>query len=202
MRVDAPTESVATELALPTHGRLPMAGGVPVAYLAAWRAAEASSPATTAPTNREISQSPTGIEGSQAAALNAATDPVAEQAVTRPSAPPPVRLRVTERWDGVVIEVHPKDGVFTARVVPLGREEPELYADFRIDKVDEQDLPLVREGALFFAVTGFIPVGPGQRIQASTLRFRRLAKWRSDDVEFMRASARKRRTALGLSDEE
>jgi hypothetical protein len=92
--------------------------------------------------------------------------------------------------------------VFTARVVPLGREEPELYADFRIDKVDEQDLPLVREGALFFAVTGFIPVGPGQRIQASTLRFRRLAKWRSDDVEFMRASARKRRTALGLSDEE
>jgi hypothetical protein len=202
IRVDASTDSASSEFPLETEGRLPMAGGRPVAYLTAWRPAEIIVPTSTATTIDQVSPSPTGTEGSQAAVLNVATDPIAAQAVTRPPTPPPVRLRITERWDGVVIEIHPGDGMFTARVVPLGREEPELYVDFRIDKVDEQDLPLVREGALFFAVTGYIPVNPGQRIQASALQFRRLAMWRRDDVDFMRMSARKRRAALGLSDEE
>lgn len=202
MIADASTESGNRQFPLETQARLPMAGGMPVAYRAAWQPTEASGPTYTATTIPRAPTSPTGIDGIRQAALDAAADPVAEQAVTRPATPAPVRLRVTQRWDGVVLEVDPDAGLFTAKVVPLGCDGPELYADFRLDKVDDQDLPLLREGALFFAITGYIPVGPGQRIQASTLRFRRLAKWRSEDVDFMRARARKRRAVLGLSEEE
>lgn len=186
----------------PTATSLPMAGGKPVVYRRAWRPTEAEPPASTAATGGEQTAAPTGIEGSKEAALRAAADAVAEQAVNRRAQSLPVRLRVTERWDGVVMELHPEEGLFTARVIPLGRDHPELYADFPMDRIDEQDLPLVREGALFFVISGYIPIGPGQRIQASTLRFRRLAKWRSDDLEFIRGLARKRRADLGLDDEE
>lgn len=192
------TEAGSSQFSLATEPRLAMAAGMPMAYRTAWRPSEHVSPTTTAAPPRDPPSNPTGTEGSRAAALVAASDPVAEQAVDRPAASLPVRLRITERWDGVVVECHPEEGLFTARVVPLGRDEPELFADFRLAKVDEQDLPLVREGALFFAIAGYIPVGPGQRVQASTLRFRRLARRRADDLEFIRASARKRRTALGL----
>ncbi len=191
------------DFALPTQVRLPMAGGMPVAYREAWRKGEAEQAATTtrmAPD--DLVGTPTGPAAAQAVGLQAALDPVTEQAVMRPLTPPPVRLRVKERWDGIVIEVHSEKRFFTAKVVPLGRDEPELFADFHIDKVDQQDRPLVAVGALFFAISGYIPVGPGERIQASTLRFRRLARWRTDDVEFMGAAARKRRAVLGLNDEE
>ncbi len=203
MAAETSTGPEAQDFTLPTQVRLPMAGGMPVAFREAWRAGEAERAAITTRTGLDDPPgTPTGPAAAQAMGLQAAADPVTEQAVMRPLTPPPVVLRIRERWDGVVMEVHSEERFFTARVVPLGRDEPELFADFHLDKVDEQDLPLVAVGALFFAISGYIPVGPGQRIQASTLRFRRLAKWRTDDVDFMRAAARKRRAALGLNDPE
>lgn len=206
MPVDFSTDSETGQSSSPTQVLLPMAGSMPMAYRRAWRQAdEGAHAASSAPaTGSELATlfSPTGSAAAQATGLSAAADPVAEQAVMRPLTPLPVRLRVMERWDGVVLDLHLEEGFFTARVVPLGRREPELYVDFRFDKVDEQDRPIVEVGALFYAISGYIPIGPGERIQASSLRFRRLAKWRAEDVEFMRASASKRRAALGLHDEE
>lgn len=108
----------------------------------------------------------------------------------------PVHLKVRQRWDGVVREVH--EGYFVARLVPLGRDEPELFADILNEKVDDDQRDLIRPGALFYLVAGFIPISPGQRIQASKVRFRRLPQWRQEDVDYMREVARKRRASLGL----
>ncbi len=60
-RVDASTASSSSEFALETEGRLPMAGGRPVAYLTAWRPAETS----TATTIDQVSPSPTGTEAAK-----------------------------------------------------------------------------------------------------------------------------------------
>lgn len=197
----------ATQPPSPTEGRLSMAGEKPVQYHRLWhesttledRIVEST---TTLPETRAKSSSPTGLAGAEHAALRFARDPVAEQAVKRTLEASPVRMRVTERWDGVVVEVDRAEGFFTGRLVPVGSHEPELLADFRLDRVDHQDIPLVGEGALFYAITGYIPVGPGQRVQASSIRFRRLPRWKSDDVLFMEAAAKKWRTVLGLDDQE
>jgi hypothetical protein len=107
-----------------------------------------------------------------------------------------VPVRVTDRWEGVVAEIG--DGVFVAQLVPLGRDEPVLFGDIDLDQVDDDDRPLVAEGASFYLNVGYVPVGRGRRSRVSSIRFRRLPPWRFEETQVLRERARKQWQALGF----
>jgi hypothetical protein len=96
-------------------------------------------------------------------------------------------IDIATTWDGVVEEVDSGDSSFTARITAQSADDTELYITVPLKKVDDWDVPLVRPGALFYVVTGHIPIRVGerriQRLQASELRFRRLPVVRRAELQ-------------------
>lgn len=128
------------------------------------------------------------------------------EVVALPALPEPIsrsaipRVRVTENWEGVVTEVG--DQLFSAKIAPLTRDGPEFIVDIGIDRVDDDDLPLVVPGAPLYLTIGFIPVGVGRKSQLSTVRLRRLPRWTHVDREGWLERARMRRLRTGVYDVE
>jgi len=96
------------------------------------------------------------------------------------------RFQELQKWEGIVLQVL-KDSM-VARLIDLSEKESEGEAEFAFDEIHLDDLPLVKLGAIFYWSIGYLDK-VGQRIRASIIRFRRLPKWRSEELEAARKDA-------------
>jgi hypothetical protein len=107
-----------------------------------------------------------------------------------------VPVIVDELYDGTVIEVD--DDEFVAELIPRGREEQLITADFLKSAVLDDDLELVEVGSAFYVTVGRYQHSRARHSSMTSIRFRRLGIWRSEDVEYFREKGVKRALMLGF----
>ena len=95
--------------------------------------------------------------------------------------------RVLHHWRGIVQEIRGNE--FLARLQDLtdSRMEEE-QAWFESDEVSEADIPLLREGAIFYLSVSYEERPGGQRVRSAAIRFQRLPGWTKQSIQ--RAQAR------------
>lgn len=115
--------------------------------------------------------------------LGAAARPLARLARSFPKAEAPAprsEFRMSDRYDGVVVSIDHEAGVFAAKFADA-ESTSGLTADFLIDEVDEDDLELLRPGALFYVILGKVRV-EWRWQPTSTIRFRRVPPIRDERI--------------------
>lgn len=86
------------------------------------------------------------------------------------------------RWEGRVVEVTPRTLVAVLND-ELDRTLPEEEAEIPLEEISQADMGLVRPGALFYWSIGYRLHASGQRSRESIIRFRRLPRWSTEEVE-------------------
>jgi hypothetical protein len=83
-------------------------------------------------------------------------------------------FEVLQKWEGYVQSVNRDDGCFLARLVNKKiRDANDEEADISIDDIADDDLDLLKPGAVFYWSIGYSIVH-GTKQKASRIRFRRL----------------------------
>lgn len=111
---------------------------------------------------------------------------------------PQTNVIVTGRWEGAVTNVGQE--TFDGQFVPVDRREPRLEATFLISEVDEDDLELIRPGALFYIVASEVRVSARRWQPSSVVQFRRIPRVTENDIADASAQAAKLRQKLGLEE--
>jgi hypothetical protein len=104
------------------------------------------------------------------------------------------RFTLLQKWDGVVLEVDAES--FTARLLDSQGQMPPQQATFSRDEVSREEEPQIAVGAPFVWTIGYRHVG-ATRQRNSTMYFRRLPPWSSDEINAARKRAEKVRSAIG-----
>jgi hypothetical protein len=119
----------------------------------------------------------------------------------RPPTRDPVKgMRITERWEGRVLEV--EDGFFTAELKPLGKSEPVIVGDVSNGRVDEEDRQLITDNAAFYLLFGHIPITATSQIPVQLIRFSRVGIWRTAELEQLRERGQALFRAIEVDDSE
>lgn len=87
-------------------------------------------------------------------------------------------FRSLNKWEGIVTEI--MDDEFSAILTDLLNGGPQEEVTFSLEEVSEQDIPLLKPGAIFYWNIGYETIN-GQRRKASVIRFKRLPKWSRKD---------------------
>ncbi len=105
-------------------------------------------------------------------------------------------LEPLQEWEGYVTEV--SEGTFSARLVDVtaGKKVEDEAADFPISDLSEDELSLLKEGAVFRWIIGYQRTKFGQKIRTSQIVFRRLPAWSKLDIRQARAEARELASGL------
>jgi hypothetical protein len=114
------------------------------------------------------------------------------------SPPPAVKVKVSRRWEGSVLEVD--EGFFEAKLTPISDGGPDVIADISVADIAADDMPLLRPGAPLHVTAGHVRLPGGRVIHTSTVQLRRLGRWRSEEIALLEERAQKRRAALGFDD--
>lgn len=101
------------------------------------------------------------------------------------------RFKALQRWEGTVLRIDRAEASFVARLTDLTQQAPPEEGEFDLQDVPESDRELIRPGSLFYWSIGYLDRPGGQRARSSAVRFRRLPRWREDDL----AQARDRAAA-------
>jgi hypothetical protein len=86
-----------------------------------------------------------------------------------------------QKWECYVQTI--LDDTFIARIIDLTSESPDEEAEFFIADISDEDMDLLKPGAVFYWHIGYIISSSGTRSRASTIRFRRLPVWEKEDIE-------------------
>jgi hypothetical protein len=86
-----------------------------------------------------------------------------------------------QKWEGVVLKTNPES--FFARLVDLTSPGVGQEAEFPLEEVAPSDRELLAEGAVFYWHIGYLDQIDGQRVRASSLRFRRLPAWTGRELK-------------------
>lgn len=78
---------------------------------------------------------------------------------------------IIKDWEGCVTEIEGED-IF-AKLYDSEDDGYSIY-EFSIDDISEDDLPLLKKGALFFLYIGYYTNDKGTRIKSSHIKFRRI----------------------------
>jgi hypothetical protein len=97
-------------------------------------------------------------------------------------------FNVQQKWEGYVIDVGTE--TFLAKLIPIIGEGPQVKAEIYLEEVDEEDLGLVKPGAVFYWSIGYLQK-PSGTYKASLIRFRRLPHFTNSEIESARAEAHK-----------
>lgn len=89
------------------------------------------------------------------------------------------RFIVRQKWEGYVLDVR-KD-TFLASLSSITGDDESLEAEIYLEEINEEDLDLLRPGAVFYWSIGYL-VKPTVRYAADFIRFRRLV-WTQQDFE-------------------
>lgn len=184
-RVTEPT-SVTASVALPAGARLWF--GPTVAPVSTPPNTEPSEPYTVK-TASQLSQGTSDRPSSPSSRVTAAVVVKPEKAIAMDTVLP------LEKWIGIVTSVEAE--TFRARVTEQFNGEVDEEVEFPVRAVSEGDLEFLQTGSVFYWVIGYRETARGTRMNASTVRFRRLPPW--DEAELMRArdEARSLRGELG-----
>jgi hypothetical protein len=87
------------------------------------------------------------------------------------------------RWEGRVIEI--EGDIFAAELYPLDHDGPELVADFDLDLL-AGDGDEILPGTRFYLTTRIIEYN-GRKDVTSSLRLRRLGRWKDTDLRQVRS---------------
>ncbi|HYP55189.1 MAG TPA: hypothetical protein VEQ41_02655 [Solirubrobacterales bacterium] len=110
-----------------------------------------------------------------------------EPAVWRMPAPTGEAFIALQRWEGIVTECG--DETFIAQLTDLTEPGPREEVELPISDVALEDRDLVEVGAVFYWSIGYKDEADGQRVKASTLRFRRLPVWSESELIAARGRA-------------
>lgn len=109
---------------------------------------------------------------------------------------PSVRQIIAHHWECVVTDVGTDH--FTAILRSLrGTEDGEKEADIPIDEVSEDDLELLKRGAIFYWTIGYATSRAGTRTRFSALKFRRLPIWTPKEIARLKKDTAKLVEAFG-----
>jgi hypothetical protein len=86
-----------------------------------------------------------------------------------------------QEWEGVVTLV--RDDAFTARLTDVKRRSPDEEGEFSVGELRDDDVSLVRPGAIFRWSVGIITMPGAAKITASQVVFRRLPQWTKRDLQ-------------------
>jgi hypothetical protein len=112
-----------------------------------------------------------------------------------PDVAPSSRVKVLQRWEGTVESIDHTD--FTAVLRDLSNlTNPREQVRFSKEDVSEDDVPLLKPGAVFYWFIGRAISEYGQVETVSRIRFRRLPLWTARRLE--RAASRAQRFATIL----
>jgi hypothetical protein len=111
-----------------------------------------------------------------------------EHVVRRPE-PSPLgyRFDVRQQWEGIVTSVDRDEFSVVLRDV-IRRNAPEFEAVLSIEEISEDDLPLLKEGAVLYWTIGY-KTRAGTTERVSTIRLRRLPAWSRSDLERVQRQA-------------
>jgi hypothetical protein len=89
------------------------------------------------------------------------------------------RFHALKRWEGVVVGIN--DTEFVSRLNNLDNAaEYQIEAVIPFEEITDSDRDLVQVGAVFYWTIGY-RIEPGQKRSVSTIRFRRLPAWTTND---------------------
>jgi hypothetical protein len=154
--------------------------------------------------DRERSQKFTWGSSTTASALATANpDPqpeISSIAVKTPTHQPQSRFLPQNEWEGVVEKIDVNDASFSARLDDITNPAtPQEYAEFYLDDVSQDDMPLVQIGAVFRWVIGKREDQFGTIERTSKIVFRRLPAYSVADIE--KANARAEHLSSGIRGE-
>lgn len=115
--------------------------------------------------------------------------------IPTPTLPQP-EFDALQKWEGHVVSVTETD--FTATLVDLTQPGIEEEAVLGLSEVTEDDLPLVRPGAVFYWSVGYRVDQSGERSRSSVIWFRRLPAWTEKEIERAQARAAELKAKLNL----
>ena len=103
--------------------------------------------------------------------------------------PLPGTFKLLQLWEGRVIEVGEKEftSVISDRTNP---EFPEEQVTIDFEEVTEDDIPLVKPGAVFYWSIGYSDKPGSPRVRESRIRFRRLPPWTQKEFDRVQKTAK------------
>ena len=86
-----------------------------------------------------------------------------------------------QKYEGAVLSI--SDSSFTARLHNLSENLADEEAEFAIEELNDDDIPLLKEGAIFYWNIGYLISYGGYRIACHMINFRRLPVWTKKEIE-------------------
>ena len=86
-----------------------------------------------------------------------------------------------QAWEGVVESVEDAD-IYVRVVDKTDRSRPESFATISKDEIDQEDLDLVKPGAIFYWMVGYETKASGKK-RSSFIRFRRSPAWTKTNIQ-------------------
>lgn len=124
------------------------------------------------------SGSPTALESNERQQRAAPPLPI------RVPAPAPLTytFELRQQWEGVVTNIARDEFTVVLRDL-VSRHAPEIEAVLPLEEVPDDDLKLLKRGAVLYWTIGYEQTQAGQRKRVSTIRLRRLPAWSRADVD-------------------
>lgn len=107
-------------------------------------------------------------------------------------------VNVRERWDGFVAEIY-EDRSFRVEVKRAGgQDDLAVITEFELDEVSSSERSLVRAGAPLFLIVSRQRLPRGNVRTMSSIRFRRVAAWKEDELALAHERAEKSLQQMGM----
>lgn len=86
-----------------------------------------------------------------------------------------------QKYEGVVLSI--SDSTFIARLHNLSENIADEEAEFSIEELNNDDIPLLKKGAVFYWNIGYLICYKGYKIACHLINFRRLPVWTKNEIE-------------------
>ncbi|QTA80828.1 Uncharacterized protein dnl_31410 [Desulfonema limicola] len=100
-----------------------------------------------------------------------------------------------QKWRGIVTDVCKE--YFLAKLINLTDMGYDEQAEIFFSEITDEDIELIKPGAVFYWSIGYNHSSTGQRRKFSDIRFRRLPDWSSKEIELARIKAKAVKDYIG-----
>lgn len=105
-----------------------------------------------------------------------------------------------QKWEGIVTDI--QDDIFIARLFDKTNDNIEEEAEILINDLHDDDLKLLKPGAVFYLSLGYIIKSTGQKIRGPIIKFRRIPAWTNKELNAIKMRAKERRTFIEWGSED
>ena len=100
-----------------------------------------------------------------------------------------------QKWHGIVIKTD--KSFFTAKLINITNKGYDEEAEFDYDEITEEDIQLIKPGAVFYWSVGYNHSSTGQRRRFSDIRFKRLPVLNKKEIENGMVYAKQTKKTIG-----